>query len=484
MSLPASDVYDLVIIGSGPGGHAAALTASRRGLRTALIERGEWGGDCLNVGCIPTKALIAVARRLDAIRRAEALGIDVGPPSLDYRRAHARNGRIIAGLRDGLAGLLKQQRVELLRGEARFLDPQTLQLTSSDGAVTRLTARRAVIATGAQPNPGPWRFDGERILSYRDLLAMTSLPASLLIIGAGAIGCEFASCLSMMGVRVSIIEQQPQLLPTEDPEASRALARQLEGRGVQILTSASVRELSIEGGQVRASLVSGAALVAERCLIAIGLRPNVHDLGLEALGIAATGGIEVNRFLITAQPHIAAIGDCLRGHGLAHVASAEGALAVRNLLDPTQSALDHRLIPRCVYTDPEIASVGLCESQMSRPYRISRFSFAALGKSLCDEQSDGFVKLLADASTDRLHGVTVVGAEASTLIHPTVIAMQHELTAAQLGRTITAHPTWAEAITEAAAQVHGEALFTGQTARVKSPAASASPVTTPTHGGS
>ncbi len=451
--------YDLAIIGSGPGGHAAALAASRRGLRVALIERAQLGGVCLNVGCIPTKALIAVAQLFRRIRQAANYGLTVGSLHVDYPAVLARNQRIITQLREGLITLLRHHKVELMAGEATFDDPHTLCIRQ-DGRDVSVSAERIIIATGASPSSGPWPFDGSALLSYRDLLHLSSLPRSLLIIGGGVIGCEFASCLSSFGVPVTIVEQQPQLLPMEDPEAVRVLVRTLQARGVAILTQTMVQTLTSGSDGVRVTLSSGSTLTAERCLIAIGQRPNSQGLGLERFGIATDGGIAVNESLLTSQPHIAAIGDCLAGHGLAHQASAEGGLAVHNLSTHEPTSLDQSCIPRCVFTDPEVAQVGLLESEAAASVRVSRFSFAALGKSLCDEEPEGFVKLLLDPQTHRVLGATIVGAQASSLIHLAVLAIQHGLTAKQLTRSITAHPTLPEAFSEAAAQLYGEALYT------------------------
>ncbi len=462
--------YDLAIIGSGPGGYAAALTASRRGLRAALIDRGPWGGVCLNVGCIPTKALIAVAHLMRRIHQAQAYGIRVSDAQLDYEAVLARNERIVSTLRQGLVALLRQHRVELVTGEAAFEDPHTLRISQA-GEAFAVSAERFIIATGARPSSGPWQIDGTRLLAYQDLLRVSALPKSLLIIGGGVIGCEFASCFANFGVPVTLIEQQPQMLPAEDPEAVRVLVRTLQARGATVLTSTTIQSLTTSSDGVRAVLSTGQTTVGERCLIAIGLRPNIEGLGLERLGIPADGGIEVNEFLLTRHPHIAAIGDCLAGHGLAHLASAEGQLAVRNLCDKPPAALNRQLVPRCVYTDPELAQVGLMESHAPTSTRVSRFSFAALGKSLCDEEPEGFVKLLVEPETERVLGATIVGAQASSLIHLVVIAMRHHVTAKQLARSLTAHPTLPEALTEAAAQIYHEALYSAGTARATRPAA-------------
>lgn len=476
---------DLAIIGSGPGGHAAAMAASRRGLKVALIEREAWGGVCLNIGCIPTKALVAVAKTMRRFRQAEAMGLRVQGLQLDYPAAAARNERIVTSLRQGVVGLLRRAGVALLSGEAAFDDPHTLTVrapvcraghgTGRDGRAEVLSADRAIIATGASPHPGPWGFDGVQRLSYRDLLRLTSLPSSLLIIGGGAIGCEFASCFAGFGVPVTLVEQEPQILPGEDPEAVRVLAANLQARGVAVASGTTVRELTTTSTGVRALLANGSTVAAERCLIAVGLRPNTAGLGLDRIGIGAERGVEVDAHLLTRHRHIAAIGDCLAGHGLANVASAEGLLAVRNLCGGPLASLDPDLIPRCVFTDPELAQVGRLESQVEADAKVSRLSFAALGKSVCDEDPEGFVKLIVEAASQRVLGATIVGAHASDLIHLVVVAIRHGLTAKHLAETLTAHPTLPEGVTEAAAQIYGEALYSAQKAR------SVPPTAAPTH---
>ena len=450
--------YDLLVIGSGPGGYAAALTAARRGLKVGLIEREAWGGVCLNVGCIPTKALLAVASFVRRLRRADRFGVRVDGYHVDYAAVHARNAELIAGLRRGLTEVLQREGVALIAGTASFEDPHRVRVAQERGRIA-LEAGRFILATGARPSPGPWTFDEQRLLSYRGVLALAQLPASLLVIGGGVIGCEFASLFAAFGTKVTVVEQQPQLLPMEEPEAVRWLVRRLEADGVTLATGTTVTRLDSSAAGVAATLSDGSRQTAERCVIAIGQQPNLEALQLASAGVAFGRGITVDAHRRTSQPHIAAIGDCIEGHGLAHWASVEGGLAVRHLLgDPAAEALEAHDVPRCIFTDPEIAHIGLTETEAGERARASRVSFAALGKSHCDDDTDGFVKLVVDRATDRVLGATIVGAHASSLIHYAVLALHHGLTARQLAQTITAHPTLPEGVTEAAAHLYGESL--------------------------
>ena len=458
---------DMAVVGSGPGGYAAALAAARRGLRVGLIERERWGGVCLNVGCIPTKALVAVAQTIRRIRQAPSLGITISGYALDYALVRARNDRIVTTLRRGLTDLLRRERVELIDGSAAFEGPHQLVVTQ-DGSSRIIDAERIILAAGARPSSGPWTFDERQVMSYRGLLSSSQRPASLLIIGGGVIGCEFASIFSEFGSQVTLVEQQAQLLPLEDPDAARWLTRRFEADGITVLTQTTVQRLDVSAEAVTATLTDGTSRTVEQVLIAIGQRPHIEPLRLDAAAVASARGIRVDETLRTSQPHIAAIGDCVEGHGLAHWASAEGALAVHNLLEDAPESIDPLDVPRCIFTSPEIAHIGPLESQVRETVSVSRCAFGALGKSHCDEETEGFLKLLVDRATDQVRGATIVSAHASSLIHHAVLAIRHKLTAKQLARTITAHPTLPEAITEAAAHLYGESLVLAARSRNRS----------------
>ncbi|MBI3010578.1 MAG: dihydrolipoyl dehydrogenase [Candidatus Omnitrophica bacterium] len=448
---------DLAVIGSGPGGCAAALAGARRGLKVKIIEKAAWGGVCLNVGCIPTKAFLTVAAAIRRIRHAGQLGIRIGDCSIDFAAVCARTEKIVSTLSQGLTALLRREGIELVTGEAHFDSPHRLVIQHERNTDT-LDARWIVIAAGARAVSGPWTLDEQRLLSYRGMLAQKQIPSSILVIGGGVIGCEFASLWSALGTSVTLVEQQPQLLPGEDADVVRWLTRHLQADGVNVLTGATVKDLTATAAGVKAVLSTGSLVSVDRCLVAIGQQPSIESLQLDRAGIQIGRGITVDAFCRTSQAHIAAIGDCIEGHGLAHWASAEGTRAVGNLLADPLESVDPLEVPHCVYTDPEIARVGLVQSQAAEPIKVSRFSFAALGKSHCDEETDGFVKVLVDPQTGQLRGAAIVGTQASSLIHHAALAIRHSLTARQLMRTITAHPTLSEGLTEAAAALYGESL--------------------------
>ena len=458
----AHDPYDLLVIGAGPGGYTAAIRARQRGARVILVEEDAVGGICLNHGCIPTKALVACADLVRRIRQAKAFGIATEPPRIDYARMLARNGAIIGQLRQGIAHLLTARGVEYRQAHAALVGPHDVRLTTEGASPAVVSAKHILVATGAVPRALPTMpFDGRRLLSYKDLLAQTALPASLLIIGGGAIGCEFASLLHEFGTRVTLVEQQPRLLPGEDPDIARRLELSLERRGVQVHVGTSVTTLRVGARGVSATLSSGTAVKAAHVLVAVGQSPRVEGLQLEAAGVRCEqGGLRVDAHLRTNVPHILAIGDVVGEHGLAHVASYEGVRAAENLFGDA-APRDYRVVPNCIFTYPEIASVGLSEAQARArglAVKASGFHFGGLGKSQAVGETEGLVKLIGDERTGELLGGVIIGYQASSLIHVLTLALQTRTPVRTLASVITAHPTLPESISEAAAAFFGEAI--------------------------
>ena len=454
--------YDLIAIGAGPGGYTAAIRARQRGARVLLIEEEALGGICLNHGCIPTKALVACADLVRRVRQAEEFGISTAPPRIDYARMLARNGAIIGRLRDGIQHLVTARGVELRMGRAQFVDPHQLRIDSG-GAVETVTGAHVILATGAAPRPLPdLPFDGQRILSYKDLLTQSTLPARMLIIGGGSIGCEFASLLHEFGTAVTLVEQQPSLLPGQDADIARRLLLSLERRGVAVHVGTTVTNIRVASRGVSAALSTGEAVDVTHVLVAVGQMPRVGGLNLEAAGVRTQRqGVPVDPLLRTNMPHILAIGDLVGEHGLAHVASYEGVRAAENLFGQA-APRDYRVVPNCIFTYPEIASVGLSETEAraagAYAVKTSAFQMGALGKSQAIGETEGLVKLIGDERTGELLGGVIIGHQASSLIHVLTLALQVRAPMQSLASVITAHPTLPESISEAAAAFFGEAI--------------------------
>lgn len=466
--------YDLLVIGAGPGGYVAAIRARQLGARVLLVEQEAVGGVCLNHGCIPTKALVAAADLVHRIKQAGEFGIDVPPPRVDYARMLARNAAIIGQLRDGIQHLVTARSIDLRLGRAAFAGPHEAVIerdgppASADqrgraGARETVAARHVILATGASPRPLPGLpFDGRRILSYKDLLAQQELPQRLLIIGGGAIGCEFASLLHEFGTAVTLVEQEAQLLPGGDPDIARRLSMSLERRGVRVHVGTTAAQITAGSHGVTAALSSGETVEAAQALVAVGQSPRVEALQLEAAGVrCGRAGIPVDAHLRTNVPHILAIGDVVGEHGLAHVASYEGRQAAENLFGQA-APRDYRVVPNCIFTYPEIASVGLSEAEAraagTYAVKTSGFHFGGLGKSQVLGETEGLVKLVGDERTGALLGGIIIGHQASSLIHVLTLALQTRAPLRELASVITAHPTLPESISEAAAAFFGEAI--------------------------
>ena len=456
---------DIAILGGGPGGYVAALRAAQLGAQVALIEEKAIGGVCLNVGCIPTKALLRSAEVYRTFRQAETFGLRLeGNVMPDWPAIQARKGDIVRQLVHGVEVLLRKAGVQVLRGRGRFAAPRTLEVTTADGT-QRVDAKNAVIATGSRPAclslPG---MDLPGVIDSTGALALEALPKRLLVIGGGGVGVEFADIFNSFGVKVTVVEMLDRLLPQMDADLGPALAWTLGQRGVQFYLKSRVTRMDAVEGGLRATVVTPGGEVeieADRVLVAVGRRPNVEDLGLEAAGVRFDkAGIPVDAQMQTNVPGIAAVGDVTGGALLAHVAMRGGEVAVENALGH-RATLDLKTVPWCVYTDPEVASVGLTEAQARQgryDVRVGRFPLNASGKALTYGETDGFVKVVSEARFGEVLGLHVVAPHASDLIHEGGLALALEATLDELVTTVHGHPTLSETIREAALEARGGAL--------------------------
>jgi len=452
--------FDVAVIGGGPAGYVAAIRASQLGAKVCLVEKLHLGGVCTNVGCIPTKVLVHAARTALELARAGEWGIDVAGVSVDYARLGERRDAVVARLRGGVGSLLKANKVELLRGEAAFRDPHTLRIAMKDGE-DELSASRIFLATGSEPSELPaMPFDGESVISSAEAVALNELPESILIVGGGYIGCEFASVFSAFGVEVTVVELMDRLLPLLDEDCAREVSKKLKRAGTQICTSVKVEELRKTQGSVKVRLSDGKRIEAQKALVCTGRRVATPGVNLEAAGLRAegNGSVAVNEHMQTSQPHIYAIGDVTGGHMLAHVASREAVVAAAHATGTLTAAMDYRVVPACVFTFPELATVGVTEGEAKRQgweVICKRFPLRALGKAHVEGATEGFVKMVADAGTGEVLGVHIAAPNASALIAEAALGMALEATASEFAETVHAHPTMPEAISEAAEGILG-----------------------------
>ncbi len=455
----------LAIIGTGPGGYVAALRAAQLGAQVVCIEKERVGGVCLNWGCIPTKALLSCAEAYQRAQDARRLGVRTGEVSFDWGAMQAHKARVVNQMVSGVAKLLERAGVQVLRGTARFTRADTLSVSSSEGAQT-VTAERVIIATGSRPMQVPIPGLGDpAILDSTGALALEALPASLCIIGSGAIGTEFASLFATLGVEVTLVEMLPRIAPLMDAAIGEGLAWSLGNRGIAIHTSTRVTrvERTAAGYLVQMEGPDGATQVAaERVLSAIGRAPNVEELGLEVLGLKPTRkGIAVDEHLRTAAPGVYAIGDvAAEGLMLAHVASHQGVVAAEHALGHP-ARMDYAAVPSCIYSLPEAASVGLTEEQARQQgydVRVGLFALANNGKAVAMGDTDGFAKVVTEAARGTILGVHIVGPHASDLILEGALAIGLEATSAELERLIHPHPALGEALAEAVLAAQGRAL--------------------------
>ncbi len=454
--------YDLVVIGSGPGGYTAAIRASQLGMKAAIVEQAELGGVCLNWGCIPTKALLRSAELFEVMQRAAEYGLSAGQAGYDWKRVIQRSRQVADRMNKGVAFLMKKNGIDVI--------PRRGKLGEKAGDVIAgdepLQARNVMIATGGRPRMIPGiAVDGERIITSREALVLSERPDRILIVGAGAIGVEFAYFFASFGTKVTLVEMLPRLLPIEDEEISKELERSFSRKGMAIRTSTKVSSLARDGDLVRAVLAGPKGeetIEADVALIAIGVQGNVEDAGLEAAKVHHEKGfIQVDGQMRTSTPGVVAIGDVVGPPLLAHVASAEGIVAVESLAGRNRGAIDYRKIPGCTYCHPQVASVGLTEAaarEQGHEIKIGRFPMRALGKAVAAGATEGFAKVVLDAKYGEILGVHMIGAEVTEVIAEASLALSGEATASTILSTVHAHPTMAESILEATANALGESI--------------------------
>lgn len=454
----------VVIIGGGPAGYVAAITAARNGSRVIVVEEAQLGGTCLNEGCIPTKSLLESAETYEKVKHAGTFGIDVaaGGVSVNWNGVQQYKNKVMKKLVMGVGYLMKKNQIQVIRGKATFLTDSQLHVEKPDGD-EQITADSFIIATGSEPIPLPFApFDGEAVIHSSHAMSLPAIPASMLIVGGGVIGCEFASIYSRLGTKVTIIEMAEQLLPGEDPDISSVLKRQLEASGVTIYTETAVKNLLAGSKTALLQKKDGVEEARADCmLVSIGRRPRIAELGLHRIGVQhSSRGIAVNEFMQTSVPHIYACGDVIGGIQLAHVAFHEGEVAARNACGIASRA-NYHAVPRCIYTSPEIASVGLTEKQARDKYgdvRIGEFAFSANGKALILNEQAGKVKVIVEPKFNEIVGITIVGPRATELIGQGTIMLHTEMTADAMENFIAAHPTLSETLAEALLNATGQAL--------------------------
>ena len=454
--------YDVAVIGGGPGGYPAAIKAAQLGLKTALIEEKELGGTCLNRGCIPSKALIANARKWQHMRRAADYGIEIdGKVSFNYGKMAQQKDRAVGKVRGGLASLIDRNGISRFRGFGKFLSPREIKINGPDSAI--IEAERVIIATGSEPrNVAAFPCDHERIYDSTSLLGITELPESLVIIGGGIIGMEFASLYNTFGVKVTVLEMMPSILPMEPTSVSAILAEISKKRGIDIRTSVVVESVTPHDHGVVVRLNDGTTIEAERALISVGRRLNSDKIGLEKIGVLVDeqGIVKVDATMETTVPGIYAVGDIASRWWLAHVATHQGIVAATNAAGGS-ARMHYNAVPSVIFTDPEVGTVGYSlEEAIKQGYdaTIGGFPFHALGKAQATGDTEGFAQVVIDKETRQVLGAQVVGHEAGTLIAEMAIAITNEMTVESITETIHAHPTLAEIWLEAALMANDSPL--------------------------
>ena len=459
--------YDLVVIGSGPGGYVGAIRASQLGLKVAVVEKAELGGVCLNWGCIPTKSLLKSAAVFEYIQHAEEYGIKIeGESKADFEAMVKRSRDVADGMSKGIQFLFKKNKIDIINGIGKLKDKQTVEVTKEDGKTQDVSAKHIMLATGARSRELPnLPQDGEKVIGYRKALTLKKQPESMIVVGSGAIGSEFAYFYNSIGTKVTLVEYLPNIVPLEDDEVSKQLARSFKKANINVMVSSEVVSVDTSGKKVKAVIKTKKGEEtheADIILSAVGIAPNLEGLGLEVVGVEIEKGkVKVDEFYRTSIAGIYAIGDIVPGQALAHVASAEAITCVEKIAGHNPQPIDYNNIPGCTYTTPEVASVGMTEAaakEAGYELKVGKFPFSASGKASAAGHKDGFVKLLFDAKYGELLGAHLIGANVTEMVAELVVARKLEITGHELIKSIHPHPTMSEAIMEAAAAAYGEVI--------------------------
>lgn len=459
--------YDLIVIGSGPGGYVAAIRGAQLGFSVAVVERAELGGICLNWGCIPTKSLLKSAQVLEYAQHAEAYGIQIAGAEADFNAVIARSRGVADKMSKGIQYLFKKNNITVIAGTGKLAAGKQVEVTDAEGNKTLYEAKHIILATGARSRVLPAiPQDGKRIIGYREALTLDHRPESMLVVGSGAIGSELAWFYNAMGTKVTLVEFMPNILPVEDEEVSKQIGRSFKKAGINVFVKSTVESIDTEGELLHVNVRNKKGELevheAEIVLSAVGIAPNVEGIGLEELGIEMERGkVKVDDYYRTNVEGIYAIGDIVHGQALAHVASAEAICCVEKMAGLNPEPIRYDNIPGCTYTTPEVASVGLTEAkalEAGYELKVGKFPFTASGKASAAGANEGFVKLIFNARDGKLLGAHLVGANVTEMIAELVVARQKGLTAHDLIKTVHPHPTMSEAVMEAASAAYNEAV--------------------------